>query len=171
MTGQAFGRYFSFGFAVAVSLLATGVCAQPEWHDPYRANQCFMESSQRTGIPYNLLLAVKMTESGPTFNPMVSRRNRKSVDIGMMQVNSSWLPMLSRFGVTEANLYDPCVNVDVASRILAYTVAKEGDWTRGIARYHTGSGKPWTEVQVRGLRYASEVLQHYRSLNLKIAAN
>lgn len=43
-------------------------------------------------------------------------RTEQSVDIGLMQINSQWLP---RLHVAPASLLDPCTNVRVGAAILA----------------------------------------------------
>ena len=42
-------------------------------------------------------------------------RQGYSVDLGLMQVNSRNLP---RYGVTVEDMYDPCINLNIGSRIL-----------------------------------------------------
>ncbi|MDV7398965.1 lytic transglycosylase domain-containing protein, partial [Arthrospira platensis SPKY1] len=72
--------------------------------------QCLDQSAQHWGINPVLLKAIAKVESG--FNPQaINRSNRNGTyDIGLMQINSWWLPKLSQHGITEPMLFDPCVN-------------------------------------------------------------
>jgi type IV secretion system protein VirB1 len=89
------------------------------------------------------LEAVIAEESGG--NPVAVRVNRNgSVDRGLMQINSSWLPKL---GLTAEQIMDPCTNIRVGSTILVsnYTAAVRtfGEGQRALqaalSAYNTGS--------------------------------
>ena len=68
---------------------------------------CWEEASRLYGIPVKMLKAVARTESG--FNAKALHRNPDgSRDIGLMQINSSWLPALARYGI------ERCVRREVA---------------------------------------------------------
>ena len=94
------------------------------------AQACWYEIGNKYGISPELLYAIAVTESG--LNPnAINRGNRNgSYDVGLMQINSSWFPKLRRFGITERQLYDPCVNMEVGAWILAHNVRQHGySWT------------------------------------------
>ena len=60
---------------------------------------CWEATSESYGIPVNVLKAVAKTESG--FNAKARNVNSDgSNDVGIMQINSSWLPKLEKYGVT-----------------------------------------------------------------------
>lgn len=62
-----------------------------------------------------------------------------SRDIGRMQINSSWLPTLARFGIHERDLLDGCVNTYVGAWILSQNIARLGlDWN-AIGAYNATS--------------------------------
>ena len=51
-----------------------------------------------------------------------------SVDLGLMQINSHWLPTLEPRGITRAVLLsDACVNIEVGAEILADLKRRHGD--------------------------------------------
>lgn len=90
---------------------------------------CFEEAAVRYGLPPSLLKAVSRVESSG--NPAAVGRNADgSYDIGHMQINSRWLPVLRRYGIDERTLFDPCVNTFVGAWVLAHNVRRHGyNWT------------------------------------------
>ncbi|WP_341678714.1 lytic transglycosylase domain-containing protein [Niveibacterium sp. SC-1] len=67
---------------------------------------CTWESAgQKHGVSPYLLYAIAKTES--SLNPRATNRNGNgSEDVGLMQINSVWLPTLARYGITRADLFD-----------------------------------------------------------------
>ena len=59
--------------------------------------------------------------------PSIITKNRNgSRDIGLMQINSSWLPTLLRYGIHETDLLDACKNSYVGTWILASNIQQLG---------------------------------------------
>lgn len=101
---------------------------------------CFNEASAYYGLSTDLLGAIAKVESG--FNPHAMNRNKNgSYDIGMMQVNSGWLPALRKYGITEQSLWDPCTNVFVGAWILAQNVHRLGYSWDAVGAYNAAT--PW----------------------------
>ena len=92
-------------------------------------DQCLQQAAQFHRVAYPLLRAIAEQESG--FSSTVSNTNKDgSVDYGLMQINSSWLPKLSTWGITKQSLFDPCVNAHIGAWILASNFRRMGvNWT------------------------------------------
>jgi len=87
---------------------------------------CFDEAAREYGLNASLLRSIATVESN--CNPSALSYNRNgSTDLGIMQINSSWIrPM--RLNESEL-LKNPCYNVKTAAKILKKCVEKHGyDW-------------------------------------------
>jgi hypothetical protein len=117
---------------------------------------CLMLASHTYQVPPAVMIGIMHVEggrvgaeSGPNFNG--------TYDLGPMQVNTSWLPLLAQSW--QVNLRtaraavrdDGCVNVKVAAWILHRKIAEAGSLYGGIAHYH--SATPYL-----GSRYAAKVV-------------
>lgn len=115
---------------------------------------CWNEAEARYGVSRFLLLAVAKHESG--LNPAAVNRNRDgSWDIGLMQINTGWLPVLKGYGVGMAELRDPCVNLQVGAWILANNFQQYGKNWRAVGAYNAR-----TEWKRR--HYAQQVSAQFR---------
>jgi soluble lytic murein transglycosylase-like protein len=115
---------------------------------------CFNEASARYNVPASLLKAIAKHESGGRTHAVNTNTNGTR-DIGLMQINSGWLPMLQRHGLKEQDLYDPCVNVLIAAWILSNNFQKLGYTTQGLGAYNAVT--PWKRE-----RYARQILQSFK---------
>jgi soluble lytic murein transglycosylase-like protein len=115
---------------------------------------CFKEASARYNVPASLLKAIAKHESGGRTHAVNTNTNG-SRDIGLMQINSGWLPVLNRHGLQEKDLYDPCVNVLIAAWILSNNFQKLGYTTQGLGAYNAVT--PWKRE-----RYARQILQSFK---------
>jgi soluble lytic murein transglycosylase-like protein len=126
------------------------------------AMACWNEVASWYGVNVHLLVAIAKTESN--FNPQAMNRNKNgSYDIGMMQINSTWLPTLRKYGVTEAQLKDPCVNLQVGAWILAQNVARMGLTWEAVGAYNARN------PQLR-VKYAQKVYRNLAPESLAQAA-
>lgn len=133
---------------IAIATAVSSTAAAPH------ALACWDEAAQKYGLDPNLLHAIAKTESN--LNPAaVNRQNANGTyDVGLMQINSTWLPTLKRFGITEKDLYEPCVSIDVGAWILAHNIRRFGNTWAAVGAYNTPN-------PTRGLLYAHRV---YRNL-------
>lgn len=127
--------------------------------------RCFQQAGKRFSVDWRLLLSIAEVESG--LNPSsigLNKRNGKVVseDVGMMQINSSWFPVLKPMGITrEALLNNPCQNIHVGAWILAQNIAQNGvNWT-SVGAYNAGF--KYANAQFR-MKYARKVYDRYLEL-------
>ena len=118
------------------------------------ARACWEQAAARYGVQPALLYAIAKTESN--LDPRaLSRPNRDgSYDIGLMQINSRWLPLLASRGIQEAQLFDACTNLQVGAWILAGNLRRMGNSWNAVGAYNAADPE-------RRLRY---VLKVYRNL-------
>jgi len=97
-------------------------------------NDCLTASAVKYGIHPHVLWAIAATES--SFNPAAIGRNKDSLDIGLMQINSGWLPRLKRFGISRQSLLEPCTSIEVGAWILAHNIHQYGYGWQAIGAYN-----------------------------------
>lgn len=123
------------------------------------AEHCSWQSAaQRYGVNERVLYAIARQESG--LNPAAVNHNTDgSYDLGLMQINSRWLPQLAKYGITAQHLLDSCINLNVGAYILAEGVKRHGNTWQAIGAYH--SSTPW-----RRDRYAMAIYRHLAAQKL-----
>lgn len=121
-----------------------------------KASACWAEAARYHKVDVWLLYSVAWVES--RFNPSAIGKNRNgSTDMGMMQINSIWLPELRKYGITSRHLLDGCSSVYIGAWILSRNIHRYGYTWRAIGAYN--SKDPAT-----GLRYAERVYAAHRAL-------
>lgn len=87
---------------------------------------CYAQAGNKYQIDPTLLKAIALTES--SFRANVESPTQ---DIGLMGINRSWLPILhKRFGMTERDVWQPCINVHLGAWIIAHNYRQFGkNWT------------------------------------------
>lgn len=117
--------------------------------------ECFAEAAHRYGIAVELLHAIAAQES--RFDPLVVGRNADgSRDIGVMQINTWWLPRLGKYGIGEDHLREPCTNVHVGAWILASNITRYGYTWDAVGAYNAGTATT-KEAGRRRENYARKV--------------
>lgn len=121
---------------------------------------CWEEAGGRYGVHPWLLAAIATVESG--LNPRAVNRSHESrtgsVDLGLMQINSRWLPVLARYGITREGLFEPCTSVMVGAWILADLFARHGTTWEAVGAYNAACTQLTREAcTARRNAYAAKV--------------
>lgn len=126
-------RKYFVGLLYALSTVAAVAQPTPKSMD------CFEQAAQKYQLNTHILRAIAHTES--RFNPaVISPANQNgSYDIGIMQINSSWLPTLARYGISRAQLADACTNIHVGAWILRKNINAFGNNHQALARYNSAN--------------------------------
>lgn len=110
----------------AIAFIASLVCVQA-----YAT--CFEEAGAMYNVNPDLLRAMAKVESSmrPDAVNNGHQTRTKSVDLGLMQINSRWLKTLEKHNITrEALLQDSCLNLKVGAWILSDNMRRHGpNWT------------------------------------------
>lgn len=107
-------------------------------------------AAARYKVHVALLRAIAKVESD--FNPYAINRNADgSDDIGVMQINSRWLPTLARYGIERRHLFNACVSVNIGAWVLAHNIRRHGYNWKAIGAYNAKSPD-------KQARYARKVL-------------
>ena len=126
----------------------------------YPWRQCFARAAASYDIPESLLLAIASGESG--FD--AAARSPKDA-VGLMQIR--W-PLTSRhLGIDrEADLYDPCTNVDAGARYLRELMSQFGnDLHLSLAAYNYGPSRISADALPEGaLWYSQYIYQHLQQV-------
>ena len=131
------------GVVTAIALLA----ALP-------AHACWEAAAVRYSVSSELLYAIARNESA--LDPHAVGRNRNGTgDIGLMQINSAWLPTLAAHGIGERDLFDPCTSIHVGAWILAGNVQRLGYTWEAVGAYNAAN------PQLRRA-YVEKVRRHLR---------
>lgn len=121
---------------------------------------CFERAAERHHVPAPLLRAIACVESH--HDPRAFNRNANgSIDLGVMQINSRWLPTLKQFGIERDHLWDLCTNVHVGAWVLAQNMKALGFTWRAIGAYNAGLEQTPKKEALR-YAYAQKV---YRALD------
>lgn len=124
---------------------------------------CYEEAAKRYSVSESLLRAIAKVESGNRDARTVENVNANGTkDIGRMQVNTGWLPTLSRYGIGEKELRDECTSIHVGAWIIRSNINKKGLNWDAVGAYNVGcKGLSESDCKTRRNRYAWKV---YRAL-------
>lgn len=117
---------------------------------------CLDDAATFQHVSVSLLRGIAQVESGMNPNAVNTNTNG-TVDIGLMQINSTWLPTLAREGITRESLFDACTNAYVGAWILSQNIRQLGaNWT-AIGAYNAASPD-------KRLAYARKVYDAIRTM-------
>lgn len=139
--------------------VAQAASLAPVGEFPWR--ECFARAAASHQLPESLLLAVARGESN--FDP-AARSERDAV--GLMQIR--WPGTSRHLGIVrEADLYDPCTNVDAGARYLVELAARfNGNLHLALAAYNYGPGRISAAQELpEGARWYSQyIYQHLQNV-------
>jgi soluble lytic murein transglycosylase-like protein len=115
---------------------------------------CYAEAEQAYGVSKTLLQAIAKQESSERPN-LIHRNSNGSWDIGVMQINSSWIPRLSKYGIVESDLWNPCINVMIGAWILKSNFSRMGYNLDALGAYNTND-------PILRKRYALQVIRRVK---------
>ena len=118
---------------------------------------CFQRAAASYQLPETLLLAIASGES----NFDHSARSASEA-VGIMQIR--WPDTARHLGINrEADLYDPCTNVDAGARYISELLERySNDYHLAVAAYNYGPGRVSAEDIPEGARWYSQYV--YRHL-------
>lgn len=99
---------------------------------------CWEEAGRAYGVDPWLLYAIAKVESGLNPHAINDRHwhRTRSVDIGLMQINSRNLPALAREGYDPRAIWDPCHNILAGARILREKINRYGYTWEAVGAYN-----------------------------------
>jgi soluble lytic murein transglycosylase-like protein len=126
--------------------------------------ECVEQAALRYRLPPTLIQAVLAVEGGRI--GAVSYNRDGSFDIGPMQINSRWLPLIEKNGGSLALiLHHPCANIHFGAWLLARELegidperASQADFWRAVGNYHS-------RTPVLNKRYAQRVWERWQKLS------
>jgi len=140
-----------FMLAVASALPATA----------FAFENCFEAAAAHyPGVDTNLLKAIALAESCFVEKAVSVPNKNGSIDIGVMQINSSWLPILTRHGISRDDLLDACTNIDVGAWLLAQNIRRLGKRWKAVGAYNA-KGEAAQREYVERVRIAYNRLQRH----------
>jgi len=137
----------------------------PPWgHVTQEAVQCIAQASARYQVPELLMHAVLRKEGG-RMGQAVKNRNG-TYDLGLAQINTSWVEHFGRYGVTRESLQtDTCTNLYASGYILRRNFNLKRNWTDAIIAYNIGPNQ-WTPNRYRiGVTYARDVIRYWHEFH------
>jgi soluble lytic murein transglycosylase-like protein len=121
---------------------------------------CINQAAVAYHVPAPLILSIMKQENGR--NGDAIRNKNGTYDLGVLQINSRWLPTLSKYGYTRKDLqFDPCKNLMAGAWILANNLAEGKSLWSGIGDYHSHTPKYNTA-------YRNKVYRHYQKISVAL---
>ena len=154
MSVKNLGYFLICGALVLQSEVVFSRSAEEFWN-------CVDEVERVSGVDKNVIVAIKIIESGSTLKPPVTHNSNGTVDVGIMQTNSIWFPELRTHGINWEMLKDNCVSLKIAAWMLVKHFRKTHDMWEAVGIYH--SKTPRLKVAYR--QKVREVYDYLRERN------
>lgn len=108
----------------------------------YPILDCFAVAASTYSIPAEYLWAIGSVESSLT--SVVGPQNKNGTyDIGIMQINTTHLKYLKRFGVDrERLLKEPCLNIHIGAWVLRGNIDAHGETWEAVGAYNASKRRP-----------------------------
>lgn len=128
---------------------------------------CLVHAAGYYHLPVLLLDAIVWQEGGT--DGVGNRDPNGSYDLGLAQINTRWLRVFGKYGITAQALLDnPCENLYAAAYVLdtyVHHFGPKADWFRATMAYNVGPNGWSNPVRYRiGYRYASGVMHKWKIL-------
>ncbi|MDD4969853.1 MAG: lytic transglycosylase domain-containing protein [Paludibacter sp.] len=98
-----------------------------------------ISAGQESNIPPKVIYTISKIESGHNAYAFNGSNRNRTADMGLMQINSSWIPTLQRHGLyNPKDLYIPDYNVRVGAWVLRQCINTYGQSWKSIDCYNKG---------------------------------
>lgn len=121
---------------------------------------CWQDAGARHGIDPTLLKAMAWKESHGRPDAIGPRLQDGNRALGVMQINSIHLGELAQYGISQRDLFEPCLNEHVAAWILAKCIRQFGAVWKAVGCYYTGPASRNLDAQ---REYVRDVQQFYHA--------
>jgi hypothetical protein len=123
---------------------------------------CMVATAAFYHLPPRVLPSIQVVEAGRP--GVVSRNADGSADLGVMQVNTLWVPKFAAItGMSEESVRnrlteDPCFNIAAAGAIMRlYLTETNGDLLQAVGFYHSHTPERASEYQAKVLGAATRL--------------
>lgn len=145
------GMLFVF---LILSSLSQGKNTAPPKYWPY-----FWEAGKKYNIDPKILVAIGLTESSINHKAINKANRNKTIDVGVMQINSCHFNTLKKYTDDLNNLYDPRFNIHVGAWVLKRCMKRFDVSWRAIDCYNKGAGNARNTSG-----YVKKVNKHYEKI-------
>ncbi|PEH40424.1 transglycosylase SLT domain-containing protein [Burkholderia gladioli] len=134
-------HFIQFVPAACLAVCGWFACASAFAVDLGPWSNCYIEAGKTYGRDPLLYFSIAQVESSGCRN-LIHRNADGTHDIGCMQINSSAMPFLQQYGITEDRLLtDPCLNIHVGAWILETKVRRFGPTWEAVGAYNAACSK------------------------------
>lgn len=119
---------------LAIAMLSAGPAFAQATTPPF--DKCFETASTRFGVDKRMLVAIAKTESSLNPNAVGPKNFNGTYDLGIMQINTGWLPTLAKFGISKSDLMGACTNIYVGAWIVYQNINRHGSTWRAVGAYN-----------------------------------